>query len=156
VPRLEVGRVAKAHGLRGEVLVVPITNQPDRFVAGLELWRGDQPLVIESVRPQRDAYLVKFGGYDDRDAAETLRGATLTADALDAAPAESLWVHELIGADVFDRSGRALGRVVAVEANPAHDLLVLDSNVLVPMVFVVEHEPGKRVVVDPPDGLLEL
>jgi len=156
VPRLEVGRVAKAHGLRGEVLVVPITNQPDRFVVGLELWRGDQPLVIESVRPQRDAYLVKFGGYDDRDAADTLRGAALTAEPLDAAPAESLWVHELVGAEVFDRSGRALGRVVAVEANPAHDLLVLDSNVLVPMVFVVEHEPRTRVVVDPPDGLLEL
>jgi 16S rRNA processing protein RimM len=135
---------------------VPITNQPDRFVAGLELGRGDEPLVIESVRPQRDAYLVKFAGYDDRDAAETLRGATLTAEALDAAPAESLWVHELIGAEVFDRSGRALGHVVAVEANPAHDLLVLDSKVLVPMVFVVEHEPGTRVVVDPPDGLLEL
>ena len=67
-----------------------------------------------------------------------------------------MWVHELIGAEVRDRAGRALGRVVAVEANPAHDLLVLDGGALVPMVFVVEHDATVRVVVDLPDGLLDL
>jgi 16S rRNA processing protein RimM len=56
---------------------------------------------------------------------------------------------------VRDRAGALLGSVVAVEANPAHDLLVLDGGALVPMVFVVSSDEGV-VVVDPPDGLLDL
>ena len=63
----------------------------------------------------------------------------------------------LTGADfeVVDTSGVTLGRVTAVEANPAHDLLVLEGGTLVPMVFLVRTEPG-RVVVDLPEGLLDL
>ena len=85
-------------------------------------------------------------------------GALLTAAPL--TPGAELddgefWVHELIGSPVVDTAGNALGRVVGVEANPAHDLLVLDTDALVPMVFVVEHRDGV-VVVDPPDGLLDL
>jgi len=68
---------------------------------------------------------------------------------------DELWVHEVVGAEVHDRSGATLGHVVAVEANPAHDLLVLDGGTLVPMVFVVEQRDGV-VVIDPPEGLLEL
>jgi 16S rRNA processing protein RimM len=76
-------------------------------------------------------------------------------DAAGEAPEGELWVHEVIGAEVRDRAGARIGRVDAVQANPAHDLLVLDTGALVPMVFVVEHAPGV-VVVDLPDGLLEL
>jgi 16S rRNA processing protein RimM len=83
----------------------------------------------------------------------------LTADAFDAEdaalPADEFWVHELVGSAVVDRSGKPLGEVVAVEANPAHDLLVLGNGALVPIVFVVEQRPGE-VVVDPPDGLFDL
>ena len=64
-------------------------------------------------------------------------------------------MHEVVGAEVQDRSGATVGRVVAVEANPAHDLLVLDGGALVPMVFVVEQRDGV-VVVDPPEGLFDL
>ncbi len=64
-------------------------------------------------------------------------------------------MHELIGAEVFDKAGARLGSVTAVEANPAHDLLVLDSGALVPIVFVLEHGDG-RVVVDVPEGLFDL
>jgi 16S rRNA processing protein RimM len=60
-----------------------------------------------------------------------------------------------VGASVTDTHGVAHGTVVAVEANPAHDLLVLDDGTLVPIVFVVEHRPGV-VIVDPPDGLFDL
>jgi ribosomal 30S subunit maturation factor RimM len=76
-------------------------------------------------------------------------------DPLDAADDGQLWVHELVGASVTDRAGTDLGTVTAVEANPAHDLLVTDGGVLIPIVFVVEQGDG-RVVVDLPDGLLEL
>jgi 16S rRNA processing protein RimM len=73
----------------------------------------------------------------------------------EAASSGELWVHEVVGCEVVDRAGAHIGRVEAVEANPAHDLLVLDSGALVPMPFVVEHS-ATRVVVDLPDGLLEL
>jgi 16S rRNA processing protein RimM len=134
VERLEVGRVGKAHGLRGDVMVVPITNRDERFAAGA---------------------FVDVNGVDDRDAAEQLRGALLTGAPLDDLSDDEVWAHEVIGAEVVDREGTVVGEVVALEANPAHDLLVLRSGVLIPVVFVVAKEPG-RVVVDLPEGLLEL
>ena len=99
---------------------------------------------------------MQFAGVDDRNAAEALRGQDgARREALDDAPDGELFVHDLIGAEVRDRAGARIGRVDAVQANPAHDLLVLDGGALVPIVFVVEHEPGV-VVVDLPDGLLDL
>ena len=154
-PRLEVGRVAKAHGLRGEVVVAPITNHHERFAVGAVLRAGDRELRIVTSRPFQDRFLVRFAGIDDRNGSEALRGLVLTAEPLGAPPTGELWVHELIGSEARHRDGRDLGRVVAVEANPAHDLLVLEGGALVPMVFVVEAEPG-LIVVDPPAGLLEL
>jgi 16S rRNA processing protein RimM len=153
--RLELGRIGRAHGLRGEVHLVPITNVEGRFAAGVQVWVGDEPLVIETSRRHQDRWVVRFAGVDDRTAAEHLRGRLVTAEPLADADADALWVHELVGARVTDRTGTELGTVTAVEANPAHDLLVLDDGTLIPIVFVVEHEPG-AVVVDLPDGLLDL
>jgi 16S rRNA processing protein RimM len=153
--RLEVARIAKPHGLRGEVVVVPITNRPERFAPGVLLFDGDRPLRIATVRPHQQRWLVRFEGVDDRTGADALRGVVLTAEALGPAPEGELWVHEAVGASVTDTHGVAHGTVVAVEANPAHDLLVLDDGTLVPIVFVVEHRPGV-VIVDPPEGLFDL
>ena len=84
----------------------------------------------------------------------------LFAPELPSADGDELWVHDLVGASVVDAGGHTLGAVASVEANPAHDLLVLDSGVLVPVTFVTEHgadeDGGRRVVVDVPDGLLDL
>ena len=68
---------------------------------------------------------------------------------------DELWVHELVGAEVRDLAGTSFGPVLSVEANPASDLLVLAGEVLVPLRFVVSQEPG-LLVIDPPDGLLDL
>jgi 16S rRNA processing protein RimM len=155
VDRLEVGRVVKPHGLRGEVVVFPITNVPERFAPGSVLDVDGVEYVIETSRPHQDRWLVRFAGIDDRAGAERLRGASLTGEPHAEPPAGEVWVHDVIGAEVVDRAGTALGRVTSVEANPAHDLLVLESGALVPMVFVIDQQPG-RVVVDLPDGLLEL
>jgi 16S rRNA processing protein RimM len=152
--RLEIGRVGRAHGVRGDVMVSLTTNRTERVQPGSVLYSGDRALVVETSRPHQGRFIVRFEGVAGRDAAEELRGVVLTAEPLATAGDGELWVHELVGCRVVDRSGRELGHVVAVEANPAHDLLVLHGGGLVPVVFVVAHERGV-VTVDPPDGLLE-
>jgi 16S rRNA processing protein RimM len=152
--RLEVGRIGRAHGLRGEVSVTLSSDRVERLAEGSTLYVDDRPLVVESSRPHQGRWLVCFAGINDRTEAETLLGVTLSGEALPSEDGE-LWVHELIGAAVRDRSGQELGHVQSVEANPASDLLVLDGDILVPMRFVVERGDG-FVVVDPPEGLLDI
>lgn len=150
---LEVGRVARPHGLRGEVVVRLVTDRLERLAEGsvLRTDRGD--LVVAAARPHHDRWIVRFEGVASRDAAEALRGAVLRAEPLDE-PGE-LWVHELVGSEVLTVDGRAAGRCVAVVANPASDLMELEGGTLVPVAFVVSRERG-RVRIDPPEGLLEL
>ena len=153
--RLEVGRIGRAHGLKGDVVVTPVSNIAQRFAPGSTLWVGARPLIIAASRPQQHRYVVRFDGVGDREGADALRGKIVEAEPLGEPPEGELWVHDLIGSEVRDRAGAMLGNVVAVEANPAHDLLVLEGGALVPMVFVVSSESGV-VVVDPPDGLFDL
>ena len=163
---LEVGRIVRPHGIRGEVVVEAVSNRPERFMAGSELTAGGRRFVVlraglqggpePAGRVSRRRWIVAFDGIEDRNQAETLRGTVLLGEPLAGEAGEDeLWVHELVGAEVSDPSGKPLGRVTAVEANPASDLLVLEAGGLVPMVFVVEVAPG-RVVIDPPEGLLDL
>jgi 16S rRNA processing protein RimM len=162
--RLEVGRIVKAHGIKGDVVVEAVSNRAERFMAGAVLYAGARAMPVRRASPQggpdpagrmfRTRWIVAFEGVDDRNAAERLRGTVLSGDRLDYDDEDELWVHELVGSEVVDRAGRVLGRVTAVEANPASDLLVLESGHLVPMVFVVDAAAG-RVVVDPPAGLLD-
>jgi 16S rRNA processing protein RimM len=150
---LEIGRLGRPHGLRGEIMVTLTTDRTERAAVGSRWWVDGVERTVELARPHQGRHRVKLSGIDDRDAAAALTGTRVYAEPLDLR-GDELWVHEVIGADVVDRAGRPVGRVCAVEANPAHDLLVLDSGGLVPMVFVVEHHAG-RVVVDVPDGLLD-
>jgi 16S rRNA processing protein RimM len=102
-----------------------------------------------------DRYLVRFESVGDRAAAEALRGMELSAESMDVPG--TLWVHQLVGSVVRDAAGTELGRVAAVESNPASDLLVLEAGGLIPVRFVTEHDPsGHTVDVDIPDGLLEV
>lgn len=102
-----------------------------------------------------DRFIVRFAECPDRAAADRLRGIELSAEALD--EPGTMWVHELVGAVVRDGSGAELGRVAAVEANPASDLLVLESGGLIPVHFVTAHDPAAGTVdVDIPEGLLDL
>ncbi len=150
--RLEVGRIGRPHGLKGDVTVMLVTDRTERTDPGVELYAGDRMLVVQAARPQRAGWVVHFEGVDDLDAAEALRGSVLHAEPLESS--DDPWVHELIGCEVRDLTGRVLGTVKVIEANPAHDMLVLGDGALVPMPFVVEHTPG-LVVIDPPDGLLD-
>ena len=154
---LEIARLGRPHGLRGELMVTLTTDRTERLAVGNRWWVLDRERTVEAARPHQTRHLVKLSGIDDRDAASALTGVRVYAEPLagtDETDDTVVWVHEVIGAEVVDRAGRSHGPVVAVEANPAHDLLVLESGALVPMVFVVEQRDG-RVVVDPPDGLLD-
>lgn len=151
---LEVGRITKAHGLAGQVLVALSSDRTSRLDPGSVLSTGRGALTVVSASRHQDRWIVKFAEIDGRDAAETWRGTVLEAEPLED-DGDALWVHELVGAVVVLLDGTEVGTVSAVEANPASDLLVLDSGALVPVVFVVDHEPG-RVTVDPPEGLFDL
>jgi 16S rRNA processing protein RimM len=153
--RLEVGRVHKAHGLKGDVSVSLTTDRLERIEPGSRLFVDDvEHEVARSTSQPPDRWIVGFAGISDRTAAEALRGAVLTAVPLDAEEDE-LWVHELVGAAVALPDGTTVGRVEAVQDNPAHELLVLDTGDLVPVVFVVDGSGlPERVVIDPPEGLL--
>ena len=96
---------------------------------------------------------MKFAEVADRTAAERLANLPLYAEPID--DPDALWVHELIGARVVEVDGTERGRCVSVVANPAADLLELDSGALVPSVFVVSNVDGV-ITVDVPDGLFDL
>ena len=149
---LEVGRIGKAHGIRGEVIVTLTTNRTERVAPGTVLHGAGREFVVRRSSPHQNAWIVAFDGVSDRNGAEALRGTVLSAPPLD--DPEALWVHELIGSQVVDADGTALGTIEAVEANPASDLLVLDGGGLIPLRFMTERAPG-RITVEVPPGLLD-
>ena len=153
---LEVGKVDKPHGLRGEVVVTLTTTEQARVAAGARLLAGEREVVVASSTPHHHRWIVAFEGFSRREDTDAVVGAVLRAEPMVDSDPDALWVHELVGAEVVEADGTARGRVEAVQENPASDLLVLDSGALVPLTFVVEHAPGGRVVVDVPAGLFDL
>ncbi|MFL2985881.1 MAG: ribosome maturation factor RimM [Candidatus Poriferisodalaceae bacterium] len=150
---LEIGTIGRAHGTSGEVVVRLITNRVERLNPGTTLVSPLGELVVAAARPHQDRWLVKFDGIETRTQAESLRGLVLKASPID--DSDVLWVHELIGSTVRELDGTGRGTVVAVVANPASDLLELDTGHLIPLTFVTEFE-AKLVTVDVPDGLFDL
>ena len=147
-----MGRITRPHGLKGEVIVDLTTNRTERLDAGSRLWAGDRPLEVRFATPHQGRWIVDFAGVSGRDAAEALRGALFTAEPID--DRDALWVHDLVGSRLVDADGADRGLIVAVQANPASDLLLLDGGGLVPVRFVVERRAGV-VVADLPAGLLD-
>jgi 16S rRNA processing protein RimM len=169
--RLTVGRIGKPQGIRGEVTVEVRTDAPEiRFASGSVLLTdpGDRgPLTVESTRDQNGRLMVAFAGFSDRNQAETLRNTLLQVEATDVPPSEDpdeFHDTQLIGmtADLVD--GSRLGEVTDVLHLPHGDVLVVSrpdgaGEVLVPFVLAMVPEvdvPGGRLVVDPPEGLLDL
>lgn len=152
---LEVARIVKPHGIKGEVVVEMISNRPElRLAPGTVLQSGRGPVEVVTARPHQHRWIVGLAGVADRNAAEALRGLSLEAESVE--EDGTLWVHELVGSEVVDTTGTVHGTVQAVEAHPASDYLVLDGDRLVPLVFVVSTDAReRRVVVDPPPGLLD-
>ena len=153
---LEVGKIVRAHGLKGDLVIGLTTDRIERVAVGSVLDTDRGPITIASSRKDRDnKWMVRIVGCDTREQADALRGLVLRAEPID--DPDALWVHELIGCHVVDEAdGRDRGEVVAVLPNPASDLLELDSGHLVPLRFVVGGVTGAVVRVDVPDGLWDL
>lgn len=153
-PLLEVGRIGRPHGLSGTVTVHLSTDRTERLDPGSVL--HTEGGVLRVVRSQHNGsrWLVDFAGVGDREAAEGLRGQVLLAEPID--EPGTLWVHQLIGCDVRDSAGVLRGRVQEVQANPASDLLMLDTGHLVPLRFVTDGPSGGELRVDVPEGLWDL
>ena len=150
---LEIATIGRAHGLRGDVVMHPVTNRLERFDIGSRLITAAGQRTVSRARFDGKRWLVGFEGIDDRDAAVALTGTTVFAEPLD--DPDEIWVHELCGSSVIDQHGFDAGVITSVVANPAADLLELDTGHLVPLTFVVGTEPGV-VHVEVPDGLFEL
>jgi 16S rRNA processing protein RimM len=150
---LEVGRIIKAHGLKGQVLVDLWTDRVERLDAGATLETNRGRLVVVAASAHQNRFIVSFDRLVSREDAEQWRGVILSAPPLEDDAA--LWIHELFNAEVVDATGVRRGRVVEVEANPASDIMVLDTGALVPLTFVTHVEANVRVDVDVPEGLFE-
>lgn len=167
--QLVVGRVGRAHGVRGEVSVKVGTDDPERRFAAGSLLETDPPergpLTVLASRWHSGRLIVSFAGVSDRAQAEALRGATLVVDSASCAPAgpDEFWDHDLVGLRVADPAGTCLGVLAEVLHPPGGDLLLVrrrrGGELLVPFVasFVPEVDlAAGRLTVILPDGLLEL
>lgn len=166
--RVVVGRIGRPHGIRGEVTVEPRTDEPDERFAPGAVFALDKPredLVVERIHWHSGRLLVTFQGISDRNAAEALRGTLLEVErADDEVPddPEEFYDSTLVGCVVDHIDGSRMGEVVDVLHLPAQDLLVVliegQREALVPFVSAivpVVDLPGRRLVIDPPDGLLD-
>ncbi len=108
--------------------------------------------VIEAA-PHGERFLVTFDRINSREEAEHWRGVLLSAPRID--DPNVIWIDQLYDAEVVDASGVRRGVVVGVEANPASDLMVLDTGALVPLTFVTALEANARIEIEAPEGLFE-
>jgi 16S rRNA processing protein RimM len=162
-PTVVVGKVTKAHGLRGEVTVLPLTDNPERFAPGNVVYLQDgRALSIRDARDNGARLLVTFKGVVDRTTAEALGGSILVVPESDLPdlPDGTYWPHQLEGCEVVTTSGRSLGSITDVVANPANDIWVTTGpqgeEILVPAIHQVVAEvdvPGRRVLVHDVPGI---
>lgn len=162
-PSVAVGSITRAHGIHGEVAVLALSDNPERFAPGSRVFTDDgRVLVVAASRPHRGRLLVRFEGIADRRAADGLRGRTLLVpeSELPELPQGSYWPHDLVGcAVVVEGSGRSLGTLSEVLHTPANDVWVAvdeGREMLIPAlrdVIVSVDVRAKRVVVRHVPGL---
>lgn len=166
-----VGRIGRAHGVRGDVTVELRTDEPDvRFATGAEL-RTDPaevgPLTVVSLRDHSGRTLVHFEQVNDRTGAERLRGVQLLVDVDPQerpADPDEFYDRQLVGLAVIDRRHGLVGKLSEVIHVPGHELLAVDrpeggQQVLIPFVSAMVTSvdlADRQVHVDLPAGLLEL
>jgi 16S rRNA processing protein RimM len=159
--RVEIGYVARAHGVRGELRVVLHNPTSEALDAASAVWLGEERFELKHGRAVDGAWLLTLDGLDDRDRAEALKGRTLSVprEALGLEPGEFI-LMDLVGCHVFLPDGTRWGAIVDIDVGPQDRLVIHDGDNerLLPAVdaFMVEIDiEAGRVVVDPPEGLPE-
>lgn len=168
-----VGRIRRAHGIRGELAVEVMTESPNAiFAPGARLFAGTvqgdpspdgQELSVGESRPFKDGLLVRFAQIPDRTAAERWRDRFLLVpmDEVDAPADDEVFIHELVGLDVVLADGSTIGRIAATLETGAGLLLEIQRSggtLLMPyeLEFIQEIDvEGRRLVVDPPPGMFD-
>ncbi|MFL5456164.1 MAG: ribosome maturation factor RimM [Myxococcales bacterium] len=164
---LPVGRVARAHGVRGRILLVPYNDESQDLVSIASLWLKapeGEPRRFEVERAERAnlGYLVALLGVEDRDAAAALRGQEALVDRaeLPVPGDDELYAADLIGMSAVDQSGTERGQVVAIESAGPQELLRVrhgEKESLVPLSLVVSiDEEARKIAIDAPEGLFDL
>jgi 16S rRNA processing protein RimM len=164
-----VGRIARPHGIRGQVTVTPETDfVDDRFQTGGTLWcktpSGIEPLTIDSMRVQKGRPIVGFEGFARIEDVERLAGAELRVPERALRPLADgvFYHHQLIGCVVDTVGGERVGDVVAVEGGSSGSLLEIEGprgQVLIPFAVDICVEidvQARRIRIDPPEGLLDV
>jgi len=164
-----VGRIARPHGIRGQVIVTPETDfVEERFRAGATFWtrsgRGDELLTVSTARVQHGRPVIGFEGFSTIEDVEPLAGLELRVpeSALMPLPEGAYYHHDLVGCVVETAGGERIGEVTRVNGGVGASLLSINGprgEVLVPLVAAICVEvdiAGRRIRIEPPAGLLEL
>ena len=138
-PYLRVGRIVRAHGVRGAVKVLPETDDPSRFLALKEAYieenGGFRPILVSQAQLLSDGAVLYLEGVDTPEQAELMRGKYIAVDRAHAVqlPKDTYFIADLIGCEAFDTDGRRLGKVTDVFPTGANDVYELDGGrVLIP------------------------
>jgi len=172
---LAVGHIVKPHGIKGEFLVLPLTDHPQStYTPGVVLHLGNvdsvnpdpglPDLKLEQVRPYRNGYIASAGGITDRNDAERLRGHYLFREvsALEPLGDGEFFYHQLLGMKVQTNIGTVVGEVTEVYELDPNDILCVqghEGEIMIPFskeIVLQVNADEKCIVIDPPDGLLDL
>jgi 16S rRNA processing protein RimM len=159
VQLLAVGKVARAHGIRGRVLIAPYNADSDSFGRVKKLWLDGREYAVDRAERANLGWLVALRGVTSRDEADALRGQEVQVDRSDLPlPGENeIYAVDLIGYEVVDGQGRPRGVVEDLEEAGPQDLLRLGGGLLVPMGLVVEvQSESRRIIIEAPEGLFDL
>ena len=168
--QIAVGKVAKAHGIKGEIKVYPFSGRPDdfrpyRLLTLVEPEHGlSKSYAVEQCRPLGNLVLLQLAGFSERSTAEGLRGweVRIGRELLPPPGPGTFYWHELVGLPVITDAGQELGQVTSLLATVAHDILVITGGgveYLIPAVAECVSglaADGKSLIVTPPPGLLEM
>ena len=135
--RIVIGRVGAAHGIRGDLRIIPLTDFPERFTALREVMVGDELLHIEQMKPQGKNILMRFREYGVREEAQRLTGRLLTVAREEAAPLDEgeYYVFDIVGLTVYDEEDNELGSVENVLRTGSND------------VYAVRSEDGRELLI---------
>lgn len=165
---ISIGAIAKPHGIKGEVCVKPLTDEPEQFEAlkyvFLNIKSSRSRAEVMKVRFHQNIIILKLAHVNDRDSAEELKGALLELELSKMRKLEDneFYIFDLIGLVVKDQQGNIFGKVVDVMDLPANDVYVVrdenENEYLIPAIQNIVKKIDlvqKEMLIDPMDGLFD-